>query len=82
MSNKPERIYRYHVHFDPIFRPDSEIEVIREIDLELYAKSVDEAIATAWKTITVSPEEVMIDAVFETNYTTCIPRQYTKYRNE
>jgi hypothetical protein len=65
MSNKPERFYKFHVHFEPIFEPGGEIGNIRDIELDVYAKSVDDAIATAWKTVTVSPEEFRIIGVAE-----------------
>ena len=67
MTNKPERIYKFYVHFEAVFGPDREIGDVREVGIDIYAKSIDDAIATAWKTVTVSPEEFRIVAACEQN---------------
>ena len=65
MSNKPDRFFKFHVHFEPIFGLDREIGNIRDIELDVYARTIDEAIVTAWKTVTVSPDEFRIIGVAE-----------------
>jgi len=83
MNNKPEaeRVYKFHVHFEPISisRLDMKFEDIRNIEVDVYARTIDEALSTAWKTVTVGPENFrIVEAVEEGLFT----KAYNRFLNE
>ena len=65
MSNKPERIYKFHVHFEPVFGPEKEVPDIRYICVDVYARSIEGAMATAWDAVTVNQTDFRIIGVTE-----------------
>lgn len=57
MANNVDRINCYIVVFDHRYVPGEDIEDVRTVTIEMYAKSVDDAKDKALKTVTLNPEK-------------------------
>ena len=67
MMNKANRINKYRIVIEQIFDPGADINDVRVISMDVYSKTIDDAVEKAWNTLNLKKEEYEITLIESMN---------------